>query len=78
MASLPMQELQGAAKPQQTPDLPVQGVPMDPRAFSPQAVVTYFDECVRSLQDIPIEPFLRGCEEIKKLVCTWGHGVARS
>jgi hypothetical protein len=39
--------------------------------FDPERCGAYFKECAAYLHDIPIEPFLSACEEIKKLIGGW-------
>ena len=51
----------GGAEPEPAPES---------NAFQPLLVVKHFRECVDHLHDMPIEAFLQGCGEIKKLVCT--------
>lgn len=41
------------------------------QTFQPRTCVAYFNACADCIGDIPIEPFLHGCEEIKKLVCKY-------
>jgi len=36
--------------------------------FDPERCGNYFRECAKYLHDMPIEPFLAGCNEIKKII----------
>jgi hypothetical protein len=42
--------------------------PLGGGGFSPERCGAYFRECADHLHDIPIEPFLLACDEIKSIV----------
>lgn len=52
--------------------------PSNPKtSFDPEKCSAYFKQCATHLHDIPIEPFLQACEEIKKIIGASVDSIAR-
>ncbi len=46
----------------------------DPYKFDAEDCVNAFRRCAEHSKDVPIDAFVDGCEEVKKIVCTCDAG----